>query len=150
MLTIMAWRDGPRTRSPRRNSVTHEELTVAVTGPTGDVGRTAIRALEARPEVARIIGMARRPFDPSEHGWKRTEYRQGDILDRSSVDDLVAEADVVVHLAFIIFGDHEEAHGSTSRARATSSRRPRRRARGGSSIPRRSPPTASRPATAAG
>jgi nucleoside-diphosphate-sugar epimerase len=85
-------------------------LTVAVTGPTGDIGRTAVRVLEARPEVGRIIGMARRPFDPAEHGWKRTEYRQGDILDRDSVDDLVAEADVVVHLAFIIFGDHEEAH----------------------------------------
>ncbi len=86
------------------------KLTVAVTGPTGDVGRTAVRALEARPEVGRIIGMARRPFDPAEHGWRRTEYRRGDILDRGSVDDLVAEADVVVHLAFIIFGDHEEAH----------------------------------------
>ena len=57
-------------------------LTVAVTGPTGDIGRTAVRVLEERPEVGRIIGMARRPFDPAEHGWKRTEYRQGDILDR--------------------------------------------------------------------
>jgi nucleoside-diphosphate-sugar epimerase len=85
-------------------------LTVAVTGPTGDVGRAAVRALEARPGVGRIIGMARRPFDPAEHGWTRTEYRQGDILDRESVDALVAEADVVVHLAFIIFGDHDEAH----------------------------------------
>lgn len=85
-------------------------LTVAVTGPTGDIGRTAVRVLEERPEVGRIIGMARRPFDPAEHGWKRTEYRQGDILDRDSVGDLVADADVVVHLAFIIFGDHEEAH----------------------------------------
>ena len=87
-----------------------EGLTVAVTGPTGDIGRTAVRVLEGRPEVGRIIGMARRQFDPAEHGWQRTEYRQGDILDRDSVEDLVAEADVVVHLAFIIFGDHEEAH----------------------------------------
>jgi len=85
-------------------------LTVAVTGPTGDVGRAAVRALEARPDVGRIIGMARRPFDPAEHGWRRTEYRRGDILDRDSVAALVGEADVVVHLAFIIFGDHEEAH----------------------------------------
>ena len=54
--------------------------------------------------------MARRPFDPAEHGWQRTEYRRGDILDRDSVAALVAEADVVVHLAFIIFGDHDEAH----------------------------------------
>ncbi len=85
-------------------------LTVAVTGPTGDVGRAAVRALEQRPEVGKIVGMARRPFDPAEHGWQRTEYRRGDILDRDSVAALVAEADVVVHLAFIIFGDHDEAH----------------------------------------
>ena len=85
-------------------------LRVAVTGPTGDVGRAAVRALEARPEVGEIIGMARRPFDPAEHGWQRTVYRRGDILDRDAVDGLVADADVVVHLAFIIFGDHEEAH----------------------------------------
>lgn len=83
---------------------------MAVTGPTGDVGRAAVRALEARPDVGRIVGMARRPFDPAEHGWKRTEYRRGDILDRDSVDELVDGADVVVHLAFIIFGDHKEAH----------------------------------------
>jgi nucleoside-diphosphate-sugar epimerase len=52
--------------------------------------------------------MARRPFDPEEHGWKRTEYRRGDVLDHESVAELVQEADVVVHLAFIIFGGHDE------------------------------------------
>jgi UDP-glucose 4-epimerase len=83
-------------------------LTVAVTGPTGDIGRSVIRALERSRRVGRIVGMARRPFDPVEHGWKRTEYRRGDVLDRDSVDALVAGADVVVHLAFIIFGSHEE------------------------------------------
>jgi UDP-glucose 4-epimerase len=83
-------------------------LTVAITGPTGDIGRATVRALERTREVERIIGMARRPFDPSEHGWKRTEYRRGDVLDRGSVDKLVAEADVVVHLAFLIFGGREE------------------------------------------
>jgi UDP-glucose 4-epimerase len=83
-------------------------LTVAITGPTGDIGRSVVRALERSREIGRIIGMARRPFDPAEHGWKRTEYRRGDVLDRASVDALVAEADVVVHLAFLIFGSHQE------------------------------------------
>ena len=83
-------------------------LTVAVTGPTGDIGRATVRALERTREVERIIGMARRPFDPSEHGWKRTIYRRGDVLDGDSVDALVGGADVVVHLAFLIFGGHEE------------------------------------------
>jgi UDP-glucose 4-epimerase len=85
-------------------------LTVAITGPTGDIGRSTVRALERSREVGRIIGMARRPFDPSSHGWKRTEYRRGDVLDRDSVDELVAGVDVVVHLAFLIFGSKEETH----------------------------------------
>jgi nucleoside-diphosphate-sugar epimerase len=84
-------------------------LTVAVTGPTGDIGISAVEALEHTPEVERIIGMARSPFDPAAHGWARTEYLQGDILDRDAVDALVADADVVVHLAFIIMGSREES-----------------------------------------
>src|SRR4051794_32947190 len=83
-------------------------LTVAVTGPTGDIGRATVRALERTREVVRIVGMARREFDSSHNGWKRTQYRRGDVLDRTSVDELVAGADVVVHLAFLIFGSHEE------------------------------------------
>ncbi len=77
-------------------------LTVAVTGPTGEIGVPFMRALERTPEVTRVLAMARRPFDPAEHGWSKAEYRQGDILDRGAVDALVAEADVVVHLAFIV------------------------------------------------
>jgi nucleoside-diphosphate-sugar epimerase len=84
-------------------------LTVAVTGPTGEIGRSLLAALERSKQVTRVLGMARRPFDPAEHGWTKTEYRQGDVLDRASVDALVADADVVVHLAFIIFGDREQA-----------------------------------------
>ena len=84
-------------------------LTAAVTGPTGEIGISAVEALERRPEVDRIIGMARRPFDPAAHGWSRTEYQQGDILDRAAVDALVADVDVVVHLAFVIMGSREES-----------------------------------------
>jgi UDP-glucose 4-epimerase len=77
-------------------------LTVAVTGPTGEIGRAFIRSLERSRDVGRIVGMARRPFDPAAHGWKRTEYRRGDVLDRASVEGLVEDADVVVHLAFVV------------------------------------------------
>jgi UDP-glucose 4-epimerase len=84
-------------------------LTVAVTGPTGEIGISTVDALEQDSEVERIIGMARRPFDPAAHGWTRTEYRRGDILDRAAVDALVVDADVVVHLAFIIMGSREES-----------------------------------------
>lgn len=74
---------------------------------TGEIG-ISVTALEADDRVEKIIGMARRPFD-AEHGWTKTEYRQGDILDREAVDGLVRDADVVVHLAFIVLGSREEA-----------------------------------------
>src|SRR5206468_2118153 len=77
-------------------------LTVAVTGPTGDIGKPLLRALERAGEVKRIIGMARRPFDPASLGLRKTEYRQGDVTRREDVDALVDGADVVVHLAFVI------------------------------------------------
>jgi len=77
-------------------------LTVAVTGPTGDLGVAMVSALERAPQVEQVVGMARRPFDPGEHGWKKTEYRQGDVTDPASVRDLVKGADAVIHLAFAI------------------------------------------------
>jgi UDP-glucose 4-epimerase len=77
-------------------------LTVAVTGPTGDLGIGIVGALERSRSVKRIEGMARRPFDPAERGWKKTRYRQGDVTDAASVRELVKGADVVVHLAFAI------------------------------------------------
>jgi nucleoside-diphosphate-sugar epimerase len=77
-------------------------LTVAVTGPTGDLGIGIVNALERSRAVKRVVGMARRPFDPAERRWRKTEYRQGDVTDDASVRDLVKGADVVVHLAFAI------------------------------------------------
>ncbi|MDX6698401.1 MAG: hypothetical protein QOE65_1798 [Solirubrobacteraceae bacterium] len=85
-----------------------QQLTVAVTGPTGDIGKAFVSALERSRSVKKVLGMARRPFDPAAQGWKKTEYRQGDVLDPAAVDDFVKGADVVVHLAFIIFGGQDE------------------------------------------
>ena len=84
-------------------------LTVAITGPTGEIGVSTVEALEDTAEVDAIVGMARRPFDPAAHGWTKTRYLQGDILDRDAVDALVADADVVIHLAFVIMGSREES-----------------------------------------
>jgi UDP-glucose 4-epimerase len=84
-------------------------LTVAVTGPTGEMGQAVVAALERSREVGRVLGMARRPFHPAERNWKKVSYRRGDVLDRAAVNELVAEADVVVHLAFIIMGGAQES-----------------------------------------
>jgi len=80
---------------------------VAVTGPTGDLGIAVVSALERSRSVKRIVGMARRPFDPADQGWKKTEYREGDVQDDRSVRDLVKGADVVVHLAFAVLAAGE-------------------------------------------
>ena len=86
-------------------------LTVAITGPTGDLGIAMVEALERSRRVKRIVGMARRPFDPADRGWKNTEYRQGDVQDAASVRDAVRGADVVVHLAFAILTAGDASRG---------------------------------------
>src|SRR3954471_22790522 len=85
---------------PRKRS--QSGLTVAVTGPTGDIGKPLLRALDRAREVRRVVGMARRPFDPEGMGLRKVEYRQGDVTRREDVEALVKGADVVVHLAFVI------------------------------------------------
>jgi nucleoside-diphosphate-sugar epimerase len=83
-------------------------LAVAVTGPTGEIGKPLMSELERRPEAESVLGMARRPFDPTEEGWDKVAYRRGDILDRGALAALFDGADVAVHLAFAIFGSREE------------------------------------------
>jgi UDP-glucose 4-epimerase len=84
-------------------------LTVAVTGQKGEIGQVWVAALERSSEVSHVLGMARRPFEPAERGWKKVSYRRGDVLDRAAVAELVEGADAVVHLAFIIMGSARES-----------------------------------------
>src|ERR671917_1539134 len=79
-------------------------LTVAVTGPTGTFGFGLMPLLQADDRIKRIVGIARRPFDPTEHGWTKMEYRQGDVRDPAALEEAFAGAGVVVHLAFMITG----------------------------------------------
>ncbi len=81
-----------------------KNLAVAVTGPTGTFGFGLMPLLQADERIARIIGIARRPFDPSEHGWTKMEYRQGDVRDPDALEEAFQDADVVCHLAFMITG----------------------------------------------
>ena len=77
-------------------------LTVAVTGPTGTFGMGLLPVLESDDRVERIIGIARRPFDPAERGWSKLEYQRGDVRDIETLRAAFEEADVVVHLAFLV------------------------------------------------
>lgn len=83
-------------------------LNVAVTGPTGEIGKPLLEELERRDGVGSVLGMARSPFDPASEGWEKVAYRRGDILDRGALAALFDAADVAVHLAFAIFGSREE------------------------------------------
>src|SRR3954463_7298188 len=93
----------------RKTSQKQQSLTVAVTGPTGTFGYGLIPLLQSEQRVKRIVGIARRPFDPREHGWTKMEYRQGDVRDPEALERAFADADVVVHLAFMITGNADRA-----------------------------------------
>jgi nucleoside-diphosphate-sugar epimerase len=90
-----------------------QDLTVAITGPTGTFGSALLPLLESDERVKRVIGVARRPFDPAEQGWTKMEYRRGDVRDAEVLKEAFAGVDVVVHLAFAIFG------GDTPQGRET-------------------------------
>lgn len=81
-----------------------KNLTVAVTGPTGTFGFGLIPLLQADERVRRIVGIARRPFDPAAYGWTKMDYRRGDVRDTKALHDAFSDADVVVHLAFMVTG----------------------------------------------
>jgi len=101
---------GPPARDPRSPGVTPggeggaKDLTVAVTGPTGTFGFGLIPQLQADDRVMRIVGLARRPFDPAAYGWTKMEYRRGDVRDARALQEAFGDADVVVHLAFMVTG----------------------------------------------
>ncbi len=83
-------------------------LTVAVTGPTGTFGLALLPILQEEDQVDRVIGIARRPFDPAERGWTKMEYRRGDVRDADVLRTSFDGADVVVHLAFLILNGSRE------------------------------------------
>jgi nucleoside-diphosphate-sugar epimerase len=97
--------EGPRGLDEEPAGGAERGLTVAVTGPTGTFGSGLIPLLQDDDRIGRIIGIARRPFDPAERGWTKMEYRQGDVRDPDALRQAFDDADVVVHLAFLITGN---------------------------------------------
>jgi nucleoside-diphosphate-sugar epimerase len=98
--------EGPRGLDQDADATAPERnLTVAVTGPTGTFGSGLIPLLQDDDRIAKIVGIARRPFDPAERGWTKMEYRQGDVRDPEALQAAFRDVDVVVHLAFMITGN---------------------------------------------
>jgi nucleoside-diphosphate-sugar epimerase len=84
--------------------ISDRKLRVAVTGPTGTFGFGLMPLLQADERIAHVVGIARRSFDPAAHGWPKMEYRRGDVRDPAALSEAFRDADVVVHLAFMITG----------------------------------------------
>jgi nucleoside-diphosphate-sugar epimerase len=84
------------------------DLTVAVTGPTGTFGHGLMPLLQSDGRIAKVVGVARSPFDPAEQGWTKMEYRRGDVRDPDALREAFDGADVVVHLAFLIVGGNRD------------------------------------------
>ena len=84
------------------------DLCVAVTGATGTLGFGLLPLLQADDRVSHVVGIARRPFDPGEHGWTKMEYRRGDVREPAALEEAFEGADAVVHLAFLVVGGNRD------------------------------------------
>jgi UDP-glucose 4-epimerase len=80
-------------------------MRVVVTGATGNVGTSLLRALAADDAVEEVVGLSRRR--PGRLGPK-TEWRQADVQ-RDDLVPIFRGADCVVHLAWLIQPSHDLA-----------------------------------------
>jgi len=80
-------------------------MRIVVTGATGNVGTSVVKALGRDARVEQIVGIARRL-----PGWAppRTEWVSADIV-QDDLGPLFAGADVVIHLAWLIQPSRDDA-----------------------------------------
>ncbi|MFI8962815.1 NAD-dependent epimerase/dehydratase family protein [Streptomyces sp. NPDC053493] len=84
-----------------------ERLRVVVTGATGNVGTSVLRALEREPRVASVLGLARRTPRLT---LDKTEWAEVDLSlegDEPRLAQYVADADAVIHLAWRFQPTHD-------------------------------------------
>ncbi|MET7478449.1 SDR family oxidoreductase [Streptomyces sp. NPDC005648] len=80
---------------------------IVVTGATGNVGTSVVRALSEDSDVGSVLGLARRIPDWSP---PRTEWSAVDLSSpRADLADEFADADAVVHLAWAFQPTHDPA-----------------------------------------
>ncbi len=79
-------------------------MRVVVTGASGNVGTSVLRALAEDPEVESVLGLARRVPDA---GFAKTEWAGVDVA-HSDLTEHFRGADAVVHLAWLIQPGRDE------------------------------------------
>lgn len=73
-------------------------MKVVVTGASGNVGTSVLRALAAEPEISSVLGLCRRlPDTPFE----KVDWTRADVAE-SSLEPLFSGADALIHLAWAI------------------------------------------------
>lgn len=84
-------------------------MRVVVVGATGNVGTAVLSALQNRPEVSSVVGIARRLPDESAEPYSYADWVSIDIAAAIDPDDAVLQlteafsgADAVIHLAWLI------------------------------------------------
>ncbi|MCT9143349.1 SDR family oxidoreductase [Streptomyces violarus] len=87
------------------NSTTGKRI--VVTGATGNVGTSVVRLLSEDPEVASVLGLARRipEWSPPKTDWSAVDlaFAESDLVERFT------DADAVVHLAWAFQPTHDPA-----------------------------------------
>ncbi|MET9390464.1 SDR family oxidoreductase [Streptomyces sp. NPDC006624] len=80
---------------------------VVVTGATGNVGTSVVRLLSEDPEIASVLGLARRipDWSPPKTDWSAVDLAS----DRSDLVERFGGADAVVHLAWAFQPTHDPA-----------------------------------------
>jgi UDP-glucose 4-epimerase len=79
-------------------------MRVVVTGATGNVGTSLLAALADEPRVTSVLGIARRV---PRTAFPRTAFAAADV-GRDAIAPLLAGADCVVHLAWVVQPSHDE------------------------------------------
>jgi len=80
-------------------------MRIVVTGATGNVGTSVVRALGRDPAVTDVVGVARRMPDVS---LPKTTWVKADVV-HSDLGPLFSGADAVIHLAWLIQPSRDEA-----------------------------------------
>jgi UDP-glucose 4-epimerase len=81
-------------------------MKVVVLGASGNAGTALLRALEAEPAVDEVVAAARRP--PERWPSAKTVWRALDVV-ADPLEPVLARADVVVHLAWLIQPSRDRA-----------------------------------------
>jgi len=74
---------------------------ILITGGAGNFGRTLANALRKKGHGLRIFDLPSCDFDYF-HGWEQTRIFRGDILEPTSMDEILDGVEIIFHLAAIL------------------------------------------------